>query len=154
MIFKLSTFYIKAQLNNTTIYDLINLYERELQEMQVTSIQKENNVLYFSNHLLNVAQGNRFSVFSHGRLDIADTGMEYIVTLKANIARIFVLPGIFAAVAALLELMALGFQYHAFLFAGAVFIILTIIRFVYASIALPIYFTNLRNRLERELQEK
>ena len=156
-MYTITTQFIKGQIPGTTLADLLDRYQKELQDQNVSSFSQDQDIIDFnnSNAVANIflnSYGNRFSGFANGHIKIVDNDTEYIVYLKADISRLFILPGIISGLITLFFLIASGFTPFLLSFGMGIFIIISLIKYISFSVTFPIYFTKLRNDIENERQ--
>lgn len=154
-MFKVSTYFIKGQIPGVTKSDLINLYKRELEGQCVDNISSSADIISFSNNTFKFVLNkfaNRFSSFSKGQIKIVDEPNEFGIYFQADLTRLFTSAGLMAGVATLFFLFSFGFDTFPLIIGLIIFVLLTVIGFISTSISFPIYFTNFRNNIERELQ--
>lgn len=154
-MFKASTYFIKGQIPGTTQKDLVNLYKRELELQRVNNISISVDTISFKNNNLKFVPNkfaNKFSSFSQGQIKILDEADEFGVYFQADMTRLFTSAGLIAAVATLFFLFDIGFNIFSLFVGFAVFVLLILIGLISASVSFPVYFTSLRNDIERELQ--
>jgi hypothetical protein len=152
-----STFFNKAQTRGVTIPVLIELYRQELEYQNVNEIEVSGNSLVFSNESFKIAfnaYGNKLSGFSNGQIDIEESGPEFIVTLHADVSALFIDGGIIGGIVIILFLVGSGFNLTAFGLGGVAFILYSAIAYIFTLITFPIYFTSVRNDIERLLQSE
>lgn len=151
-MYKTSTYFIKAQIPQATIPVLIDLYVRELKDHGVRDIAIDGSTIQFSTRPLNNLYGNKLTDFSSGQIVIEDTESEYIVSLQGDPSGLFIRIGGFIGAFSLLMFLLAGFEIGFLIFGLIVFIIVAGIVFLLRLVSLPVYFTSLRNAIEREVQ--
>jgi len=155
-MFKVSTYFIKEQIHNVSIRDLITLYKQELEIQSVNNIADNGDTIDFRNKVIKFVlnrYADKFSSFSSGQIKIVDEGNEFGVHFKANWTRMFTSAGLLAGIMTILSFFSIGFKIFCLFVGLGVFALLVIIGFISTSISFPVYFTSLRNKIERELQE-
>jgi len=156
-MYKISTFFIKAQLPGLTIDYLLDSYKSELQQQSATKVTIDlASITFAHDNIISTATSysNRYSNFSNGRIDIEETEDEFIVHLEASLTNLFIKPGLVAGIATLFILFSSGFAPFTLLLGLCVFALFTIISFISTSISFPIYFTNFRNNIEYDIQNR
>ena len=153
-MYKTSTYFIKGQIPQATIPVLIDLYVRELKDHGVRDIAIDGDTIQFSNKPFRTLYSNKFTDFISGQIVIEDTGPEYIVSLQGDPSGLFIRVGGFIGAFIFLFLLLSGFEMGFLLFGLIVFIIVAGILFLIRMISLPVYFTSLRNEIERLLQNE
>ena len=156
-MFKASTYFIKGQIPGITKSDLINLYKRELGEQSVNNISTSTDAINFTNKTFRFVLdrfANKFSSFSQGQIKIVDEGNEFGIYFQGKLTRLFTFAGLMAGPATLFFLFSIKFDVSTLISGVTIFILLTGIGFILTSIFFPVYFTSLRNDIERELQNK
>ena len=154
-MFTSSTYFIKGQIPRATKEDIIKLYERELETQAVSKISTSVDSISFANNTFKFVLNrfaNKYSSFSKGQIRFEDQGNEFGVYFQADITRIFTSAGLMAGITTLFILVGSGFHIYAFIVGIVIFILLILIGFISTSISFPVYFTRLRNDIERELQ--
>ncbi|HEY5408169.1 MAG TPA: hypothetical protein VIJ92_13825 [Ginsengibacter sp.] len=155
-MFKVSTYFIKEQIHNVSIRDLITLYKQELEIQSVNNIADNGDTIDFRNKVIKFVlnrYADKFSSFSSGQIKIVDEGNEFGVHFKADWTRMFTSAGLLAGIVTILSFFSIGFKIFCLFVGLGVFALLVIIGFISTSISFPIYFTSLRNKIEQELQE-
>ena len=150
-----STAFIKDQIPGATIPLLLNFYQQELEYQRVHSINVTENTLYFQNRPWAIGRtrfGNQYFCFSSGTIRIQDNGNEYNVLLEGNLSRIMILGGTLAGVCALSAFIASGFNIIAIALGVLIFLLVSVVNYVYTLLFFPVYFTDLRNEMEESLQ--
>ncbi|HEY4109571.1 hypothetical protein [Puia sp.] len=150
-----STAFTKAQIPAASIPLLLNFYQQELEHQRVHSITVSEDSLYFSNRRWVIGKarfGNQYFCFASGRIRIQDTGSEYTVFLEGNLSRILILGGALATVCALAAFIASGFNVIAIALGLLIFLLVSVVNYVYTLLFFPVYFTDLRNEMEESLQ--
>jgi hypothetical protein len=154
-MFKISTYFIKGQIPGVTKSDLINCYKRELDRQSVNNISVTPDTISFKNNTFRFVLNkfaNKFSSFSKGQIKIVDEVEEFGVYFQADLTRIFTSAGLTAAIATLFFIFSSGFDTFLLIVGLVIFVLLTVIGFISTNISFPVYFTSLRNDIERELQ--
>lgn len=154
-MFKASTYFIKGQIPGTTRNDLINLYKRELEEQNVDNISSSADTISFVNNTFKFVLNkfaNKFSSFSKGQIKIEDETDEFGIYFQADLKRLFISAGLIGGIATLFLLFGTGFNTFPLIVGLVIFVLLTVIGFITTGISFPIYFTSLRNDIEKELQ--
>jgi hypothetical protein len=151
-MYKTATFFIKAQIPQATIPVLIDLFVQELEYQKVNEIAVDGNSIQFSNKPFKNLYGNKFSDFSSGQIVIEDTGPEYIVSLQGDPSELFIRISGFIGAFTFLVFILSGFEIVFLFFGLIVFIIVEGIVLLLRIISFPVYFTSLRNDIERLLQ--
>ena len=154
-MFKISTAIIKGQVPGVTLAHLIHFYKSELQIQSVSSVSVNSNTISFSNNLYKFIinrYSNKFSSFSSGQIKIADTGKEFIIDLEANMTRLFLNTGIIAIAVTCFFLFGSGFNVFPLVLGLIVFVLLTLIGYIFTKASFPVYFVNLRNKIQQELE--
>jgi len=155
-MYKTSTYFIKAQIPDICIERLLALYKRELKDQGVSNSAIDNNTIHFSNNTFGFnlnRQATKFSSFKSGSIIIEDVGNEYQVTLEADNSRSFTFPIIISSVIVVIPLLTNHFELSLFFVAAIVFLLISGGDYGMTRIFFPVYFTSLRNKFERELQE-
>ena len=150
-----STTFVKAQIPAATLPLLLNFYQQELEYQRVHEITVADDAVYFSNRswrLGNTRFGNQYFCFSRGKILIQDTGAEYNVFLEGNLSRIMVLGGSLAGICALAAFVASGFNFFAIALGLLIFLMVSVVNYIYTLLFFPVYFTDLRNEMEESLQ--
>ena len=156
-MFKASTHFIKGQIPGATKNDLINLYKRELELQSVNNISTSVDTISFANNSFKFVLNkfaNKFSSFSQGQIKIVDEADEFGIYFQADLTRLFTSAGLIACIATLFFLFSSGFDTFPLIVGLVIFVLLTVIGFISTSVSFPVYFTSLRNTIERELQIK
>src|SRR3712207_4326520 len=125
-MYKTSTYFVKQQIPNTSVADLLELYRQELKDQMVSKIEINGNQLSFSNDIFKVPANryaNDFSGFRSGKIIIEDSGTEYLVRFKADISRTFAVAGIISALITLISLIRSPFD-SSLLFTGLIYFVL------------------------------
>jgi len=151
-----STAFVKDQIPNATIPLLLNFYQQELEYQRVHSIAIRENELHFENRPFAIGKtrfGNQYFCFSTGMIQIQDTGSEYNVTFEGSLKRILILGGTLAGVCALSAFIASGFNWIAIALGILIFLLVSVVNYVYTLLFFPVYFTDLRNEMEESLQD-
>lgn len=154
-MFKTSTSIIKAQIPGITLSHLLNFYKRELNYQSVSHTAIRENCLSFSNKTYKFVinrYANKFSSFSNGQIKITDTENEFIIQMQANMTRLFINTGIIAGAMALFFLGNAGFTLFSLSIGIVIFIVLSILGYAITMISFPVYFVNLRNKIQEELE--
>ena len=154
LMFKTSTSIIKGQVPGATLAHLLHFYKAELNCQSVSHISIKGNTLYFSNKVFKFVlnrYANKFSSFSFGQIKIADTEKEFIVYMEANINRLFINTGMIAGIITTFSLVT-GFNVFFLIIGIGIFVLLTMIGYAGTYIFFPVYFTSLRNKIQRELE--
>jgi hypothetical protein len=154
-MFRASTSFIKNQNPAATIPLLLDFYQQELEYQRVHRISVAENTLYFSNRLWAIGGsrfGNQYFCFASGKILIEDSGNEYRVFLEGNLSRILLLGGTLAAVCALAAFLAAGFSWIAIALAALIFVLVSVVNYLYTVLFFPVYFVDLRNEMEASLQ--
>ncbi|HEY5408172.1 MAG TPA: hypothetical protein VIJ92_13840, partial [Ginsengibacter sp.] len=76
----MSTYFIKAQIHNVSIRDLITLYKQELEIQSVNNIVDNGDTIDFRNKAIKFVlnrYADKFSSFSSGQIKIVDEGNEF-----------------------------------------------------------------------------
>lgn len=155
VMLRTSIVFEKAQIPNASIPLLLNFYQQELEYQRVHFITATGDSLYFRNRTWAIGKtrfGNQYFCFSFGRIRIQDTGSEYNVLLEGNLSRIFVLGGTLAGVCMASALIASGFNLIAVALGVLIFLLVSVVNFMYTMLFFPVYFTDLRNEMEESLQ--
>jgi hypothetical protein len=150
-----STSFVKAQIPGASIPLLLNFYQQELEYQRVHSIAVSGNTLYFRNRAWAIGRtrmGNQYFCFSSGRIQIQDTGNEYSVFLEGNLSRIIILGAVIAGVCALSAFIASGFNWIVVGLGVLIFLLVSVINYIYTLFFFPVYFADLRNEMEESLQ--
>lgn len=150
-----STAFVKDQIPNATIPLLLNFYQQELEYQRVHSIVVTEDSVLFENQPFALGKtrfGNQYFCFSTGTIYIQDTGSEYKVLFYGSLKRILLLGGILAAVCAISAFIASGFNWIAIALGVLIFLLVSVINYVYTLLFFPVYFTDLRNEMEESLQ--
>lgn len=156
-MFKTSTYFIKGQIPGVAKEDLINLYQRELDEQSVDSILVDQDTITFYNRTIRFVLNrfaNKYSNFSEGLINIKESNTEYGIYFQASWTRLFKSAALIAVIPILLSLLAFGPNLFTVIEACTIYIFLVIFGYINTSLSFPIYFTNVRNFIEKELQEK
>ena len=154
-MYKISTFFIKEQLRGLTKADLLDYYRQELQIQGVSRTGIDFSKITFQNSLgtsIFYRSTSRFANFATGTIEIDETGNEFTVLFTANLANIFIAPGLFAAIVTILFLLASGFDTISLLLGAATFVLMLVISYLWTSLTFPNYFTGLRSDIERQIQ--
>jgi hypothetical protein len=150
-----STAFTKTQIPGASIPLLLNFYQQELEYQRVHSITVSEDTLYFRNRLWAVGRtrfGNQYFCFSYGKIRIQETGSEYNVLLEGNLSRILLLGGTLAGVCSLAACIAAGFNWIAIALGVLIFLLVSVVNYLYTLLFFPVYFTDLRNEMEESLQ--
>ncbi|WP_207512727.1 hypothetical protein [Longitalea luteola] len=156
-MFKTTTTFSKAQNPDVSIPLLIDIYTQELEYQEISNISREYNTLYFLNNPYNFFQNkltNKFSNFLTGKITIEETEKEYLVSFQADISRLLIKTGIFAALICLTFSVLGTFNWAIFLFALFIFAVFSGTAYALTAFTFPKYFTRLRNEIERLLKEE
>ncbi len=154
-MFRASTVFIKAQNPAASIPLLLDFYQQELEYQRVHNISVSDDTVYFSNRPWAIGKsrfGNQYFCFASGRIRIEDTGNEYNVYLEGDLSRIMWLGGTLASICALTALIASGFNLIAIALGVLVFLLVSVVNYVYTLLFFPVYFVDLRNEMEQSLQ--
>jgi hypothetical protein len=154
-MFKISTAFIKGQIPGVTLDQLIRIYKRKLEDQSVSRISVNNGIIYFSNDSFKIVltrYSNKFSSFSNGSIKITDTETEFVVCLQASLTRLFISAAFIAGIPTLFLLLSAGLNIFPLVVGLVIFSLLLIVGYISANISFPVYFTGLRNDIERELQ--
>lgn len=92
-MYKTSTCFIKGQIPDTSVFELLQLYKQELENQSISKIEIRENSLTFSNNIFKIVTNryaNKFSSFTSGQINIEDNGSEYLVGFEADNTRIFI----------------------------------------------------------------
>ena len=157
LMYRTSTYFIKGQINGTTKEDLIKFYVSELEEQSVSDIVVQDNRIQFSNNIFRFVLNrfaNKFSSFSEGEIEIAENETEYIIYLRSKMNRLFIKAGLNSLIIMLLASLSLGSWLITFILGLIIFIFLLITGLISDYVFFPVYFTNVRNDIERKLQSK
>jgi hypothetical protein len=103
-MYKITTFFIKAQLPGLTTDYLLDSYKNEIQQQSTTKVTIDSATITFANdNIMSTATSysNRYSNFSNGRIDVEETDDEFIVHLEASLVNLFIKPGLVAGIAPL-----------------------------------------------------
>ena len=150
-----STAFIKTQIPDASIPLLLNFYQQELEYQRVHSVTLSEDTLYFRNRLWAIGQtrfGNQYFCFSYGKISIQDTGDEYSVRLEGNLSRILLLGGTLAGVCSLIAFVASGFNLIVIALGVLIFLLVSVVNYLYTMLFFPVYFSDLRNEMEESLQ--
>jgi hypothetical protein len=156
-MYSITTQFIKGQIPGVTSFDLINRYIQELEDQNIDQYIREFDTVNFTNSI-SVANavlnnyGNRFSNFSVGKIRIIDNDFDFTVLLEADLTRLFLMPSVFSGLATLLLLMTSEFSAFVIVFGLVIFLGISILRYILFVLSFPVYFTKLRNDIEREFQ--
>jgi len=156
-MFKVSTVFIKEQIPHVTLGQLISRYKRELERQSVSNISVDFDTIYFANSTFRFVlnrYANKFSSFSNGQIKIVDTGNEFVVYVKASVTRLFISAGLIGVAVTLFFLLSSGFDIFALIVGVIAFALLAVIGYILTSVSFPVYFTSVRNDIERELQAR
>ena len=154
-MFKISTAFIKDQIPGVTLNQLISIYKRTLEDQSVSHISVNADKIDFSNNTFKIVlarYSNKFSGFTNGSIEIIDTETELVVYFQARLTRLFVSAAFIAGIATLFLLLTSGFNIFPPVTGLIIFALLSIVGYISANISFPVYFTALRNNIERELQ--
>ena len=154
-MYKTSTHFIKGQIPEASVADLLELYRQELEEQSVSNIQIDGNCIKFSNETFKFVPNryaNKFSGFASGQINIEDNGTEYIVTFEADNSRTFSVAGIIAGAITLISLVRSNFDLSSLVTGLVVFGLLSVIGYGISAASFPVYFTGVRNKIERRIQ--
>ena len=77
---------------------------------------------------------------------------EYIVTFEADNSRTFSVAGIIAGAVTLISLIGSNFDLSSLFTGLVVFGLLSVIGHVISTVSFPVYFTGIRNNIERRIQ--
>jgi hypothetical protein len=156
-MYKTSTTFKKAQTPGIDIPVLLDLYKQELEYQSVTDIKVNDNNIKFKDRFFKLVERGapqKFLNFSSGQILIEETDLEYIVTLTADMSKLFIRAGIGAGIV-IIFLAVCGLVNTGTLFFGLfVFVILFCLPYLLTVTFFPVYFTNLRNRIEKVLQNE
>ncbi|HEY4338083.1 MAG TPA: hypothetical protein VGM89_19375 [Puia sp.] len=150
-----STAFVKDQIPGATIPLLLNFYQQELEYQRVHSITVSGDTLYFRNRPWAIGKtrfGNQYFCFSSGLIRIQDSGNEFNVLLEGSLSRIMILGGTLAGVCILSAFIASGFNLIAIALGVLIFLLVSVVNYVYTRLFFPVYFTDLRNEMEESLQ--
>jgi hypothetical protein len=156
-MFKVSTYFIKGQIPGVTKSEIIKLYKRELEGQSVNNISSDDDTINFKNNTFRFVLNrfaNKFSSFSEGQIKVVDEKDEFGVYFEAKLANLFTSAGLISAIAILFAIFSNGFDIFSLVVGFVVFIVLIIVGFISTNIFFPVYFTNLRNNIEREVQSE
>jgi len=155
-MFKTSTYFVKGQIPGVTKSDLVKRYKQELEIQSVNNIVDNGDTIDFRNKVIKFVlnrYADKFSSFSFGQIKIDDEGNEFGVHFKADWTRMFTSAGLLAGIVTILSFFSIGFKIFCLFVGIGVFALLITIGFISTSISFPIYFTSLRNNIEREFQK-
>lgn len=151
-----STVFDKARVPGASIPLLLNFYQQELEYQRVHQAwQVGEDSVHFVNRSWGIGRtrlGNQYFCFSTGYILIEDSGNEYRVFFEGSLQRILVLGGTLAAVCTLSAFIAAGFNWIAVALGALIFLLVSVINYVYTFLFFPVYFTDLRNEMEESLQ--
>lgn len=150
-----TTHFDKAQIPGASIPLLLNFYQQELEYQRVHSITVTGDTLWFSNRPWGIGKtrfGNQYFCFSAGYIFVEDTGNEYRVIFEGSLRRILVLGGTLAAVCALSAFIASGFNWIAIALGLLIFLLVSVVNYIYTRLFFPVYFTDLRDEMEESLR--
>jgi hypothetical protein len=156
-MYKIATFFKKAQIPGVMAPVLIDLYKQELEYQSVSKIEINNNTIDFSDKLFKLVykgQPNKFGSFSSGQITIEETEQEYIVNLSASMGHLVNKAGIVTGLYVLFLIICGIFNTGVIFFGLFVFLVLTGIPYLWTVSFFPVYFTGLRDRIERTLQNE
>ena len=154
-MFKVSTYFIKGQIPGVAKSEIIKLYKRELEGQSVNNISTDAGTISFKNNTFRFVLNrfaNKFSSFSEGQIKVVDEEDKFGVYFEAKLANLFTTAGLIAAIAILFSIFSNGFNIFSLIVGLVIFILLIIVGFISINISFPVYFTNLRNNIEREVQ--
>jgi|GEM_PF-2012273 len=150
-----STAFVKDQIPGASIPLLLNFYQQELEHQRVHSITVTKDTVWFSNRPFGIGRtrfGNQYFCFSSGYIYIEDIGNEYRVIFEGNLQRILVLGGTLAAVCALSAFIASGFNWIAITLGLLIFVLVSVVNYIYTRLFFPVYFNDLRDEMEESLR--
>ncbi|MGE5107617.1 MAG: hypothetical protein ACM3H8_08735 [Sphingobacteriales bacterium] len=133
---------------------LLNFYRAELEAQSVSHISIDTDTICFTNDTFKFVlnrYANKFSSFSKGQIKIVDNEVEFIVHMHASMTRLFITAGLIAIAAILFFLFHSGFDTFTLFVGLTIFVLLSIIGYISTSISFPVYFTSVRNKIERQL---
>jgi hypothetical protein len=154
-MFHTSAVFIKAQNPAASMPLLLDFYQQELEYQRVHNINVSEDAIHFSNRqwaIGNTRFGNQYFCFSSGTIRIQDTGDEYNVFLEGDLSRIMWLGGTLAAICTLTTFIVSGFNIIAFALGLLIFLLVSVVNYLYTRLFFPVYFTDLRNEMEESLQ--
>lgn len=155
-MFRTSTTFIKAQNPAASKELLLDFYQQELEYQRVPNISLGNDdAIYFRNRPLLVGGGrfgNQYFCFSYGKIVIRDTDSEYQVSLEGDLSRIMGLGSALAAICGLAIIITVGFNVIAVAFPLIIFLLVSVVNYLYTILFFPVYFTDLRNEMEESIQ--
>jgi hypothetical protein len=150
-----STVFTKTRIPSASILLLLNFYQQELEYQRVHSITVTEDTLYFRNRPWAIGRtrfGNQYFCFSSGKIRIQDNGDEYNVFLEGSLTRIILLGGTLASVCTVSAFIAAGFNWIAIALGVLIFLLISVVNYVYTLLFFPVYFADLRNEMEESLQ--
>lgn len=154
-MYKTSSFFIKAQIPGISIPGLLQFYRQELEEQSISDIEVDENSLRFSNEVFRLPisrSANKYSGFTSGRITIEENGDEYLVLFEGDNARNLVVAGVVAGTVTLISLFRSAFEPTSLIMGVIVFAVIAGIGYGSTMLTFPVYFTGLRNRIERRIQ--
>jgi type IV secretory pathway TrbD component len=150
-----STTFDKDRVPGASIPLLLNFYQQELEYQRVHSVAVQGDALHFENRSWRLGKtrfGNQYFCFSMGMIHIKDSGDEYQVFFEGSLRRILVLGGTLAGVCALSAFIASGFNWIAIGLGVLIFLLVSVVNYIYTLLFFPVYFADLRNEMEESLQ--
>ncbi|GGB05246.1 hypothetical protein [Puia dinghuensis] len=154
-MFRTSTTFIKAQNPAASKAMLLDFYQQELEYQRVPNITVGEDAIYFRNRPLAFGGGrfgNQYFCFTSGKILIQDTDSEYQVFLEGDLSRIMGLGGALAGICGLAIVITVGFNAIAVALALIIFLLVSVVNYLYTLFFFPVYFTDLRNEMEESIQ--
>lgn len=154
-MFRTSTTFIKAQNPKASKALLLNFYQQELEYQRVHNITVADDTILFRNRLFafyGSRLGSQYLCFSIGKIMIRDTDSEYQVFLEGDLSRIMVLGGWLSGICGLAIIITVGFNAIAVALALIIFLLVSVVNYLYTLFFFPVYFTDLRNEMEESIQ--
>lgn len=156
-MYKTSTYFIKGQVPDTSVFELLQLYKQELENQSISKIQIRDNSLTFSNNIFKIVTNrypNKFSSFTCGQINIEDNGSEFLVAFEADNTRTFIVAGMIAGAVTLISFVNSNFDLSSILIGLFIFAVLSGIGYGISTVSFPVYFTAVRNEIERRIQSR
>ena len=153
-----STVFDKTRNPSASVALLLNFYQQELEYQRVHQIRPEgDNCIHFENRtwgrIGRTRFGNQYFCFSMGYILVEDHGNEFQVYFGASLQRILIRGGTLAAVCVLLAFIASGgFNWIAVALGGLIFLMVSVVNYIYTRLFFPVYFSDLHDEMEESLQ--
>jgi hypothetical protein len=154
-MYKTSTYFKKGQIPDTSVTEILQLYKQELEDQSVGNIRIDGSTLTFSNGTFKFVANryaNKFSSFTSGQINIEDNGSEYLVRFEADNSRTFTVAAVIAGAVTLISLITSNFDLSSLIIGLITFALISGIGYGVSTVSFPVYFTKMRNDIERMVQ--